>query len=939
MNELLYPDAENHVAYRLGRRRSARLVRPGAVAKRLALPEGPDWVLAPDRNGVFDSPEVKSLPAPSLEPREVLVSVEATGLNFWDVFRSLGFIEEGNLGRELCGHVIDIGREVSTVSIGDRVVGLGFGAFGPQMVTHEELVAPAPEGLSVSALATVPSAFVSAALSYQFSGLEAGDRVLIHAGAGGVGLAAIQMAQAAGAEVFATASAPKQALLRSLGVEHIFDSRQTRFGEEILEATGGEGVHVVLNSLTSEGYIEASLSCLARGGRFVELARRDILSEEEMAEVRPDVSYAILELDVMKKTEPARVGEVLREVMQRMSTGELKPLIHSRWPLAEAGAALGFMRSARHVGKIVLTPPPLMGGRLRQDRTYLVTGGLGGIGCAVAEWLADQGAETIVLNGRREPDAEAEGAIEALRRRGVGVEVELADVTDSAAVDAMLDRIDGRLPPLGGVIHSVGVLSDAALTNQTWSSFEQVLWPKILGAWHLHRATMGRDLDLFILFSSRVGVMGNPGQANHAAANAFLDQLAGHRRALGLPGQSIAWGAWSEIGEAAEQRERIEQRRAALGGRWFTPEQGIKALERLVRQDVTTSVVMSMDWSVFEEAVQERPPFLEDLLSSAGGDEAGKVSSSEDVMSRLRRASEAKPEEVLVSFLQQEVQAVLRLSTAPAPTIGFFDLGMDSLMAVELRNRLNRAFAGEYVASNTVVFDYPDIASLAGHLAQELGQLGEAGDGDVPPASEPEVPQPVPPSRTDDDGIAVVGMACRFPGAGDLAAFWELLETGADAVTDGRRAAGPWSGVVGGPGCGGPGIPAGGVRRWDRPVRLQVLPNLAHRGADDGSQAADVAGDQLGGRRGRGRRPGPPQGQSHRGLRGVREQRVPGPDRLSELLRHDRKRSHRPGRIHVWAWKDQRCPSTWPVPRHWQRCTRRWRVCGRAKWTWRWPAA
>ena len=219
------------------------------------------------------------------------------------------------------------------------------------MVTHGELVAPAPEGVSVSALATVPSAFVSAALSFNFSGLEAGERVLIHAGAGGVGLAAIQLAQAAGAEVFATASAPKQPLLRSLGVKHIFDSRQTRFGEEILEATGGEGVHVVLNSLTSEGFIEASLSCLAQGGRFVEMARRDILSEEEMAAVRPDVSYAILELDVLKKTDPAGVGVVLRDVMARLSAGELSPIIHSRWPLAEAGTALDFMRSARHVGR------------------------------------------------------------------------------------------------------------------------------------------------------------------------------------------------------------------------------------------------------------------------------------------------------------------------------------------------------------------------------------------------------------------------------------------------------------------------------------------------------------------------------------------------------------------------------------------------------------
>ena len=800
VNELLYPDSENHIAYRSGSRKAARLVRPNTAAERLALPEDPDWVLAPNRSGIFDKPEVKPLPPRTLASREVRVAVEATGLNFWDVFRSLGFIEEGDLGREMCGHVVGIGSEVSTVSIGERVVGLGFGAFGPEMVTREELVAPAPARMSVSALATIPSAFVSAALSYQFSGLEAGDRVLIHAGAGGVGLAAIQLAQAAGAEVFATASAPKQTLLRSLGVKHIFDSRQTKFGEEILEATGGEGVHVVLNSLTSEGFIDASLSCLAQGGRFVEMARRDILSEDEMAALRPDVSYAILELDVMKKTDPAAVGVVLRDVMARLSAGELEPIIHSRWPLPEAGAALDFMRSARHVGKIVLTPPPLMRGQLREDRTYLVTGGLGGIGCAVAEWLADNGAGVIVLNGRRDPDAEAQEAIDALRTRGVRVEVELADVTDTAAIDAMLNRIDGKLPPLGGVIHSVGVLSDAALTNQTWASFEQVLWPKIVGAWQLHRATMDLDLDMFILFSSRVGVMGNPGQANHAAANAFLDQLAGHRRALGLPGQAIAWGAWSEIGEAAEQRERIERRRAALGGRWFTPEQGIKALDKLVRQDATTSVVMSMDWSVFEEAVQDRPPLLEDMLSSTDDDMTDDSTSSEDVLSRLRSAPAAGPQEVLVSFLQQEVQAVLRLSSTPSPSVGFFDLGMDSLMAVELRNRLNRAFAGEYVASNTVVFDYPDISSLASHIADELGQLAEAGSAPSPTVSpEPRTPEPTVPVRSDDDGIAIVGMACRLPAASDLAAFWELLETGADAITDGRRDAGSWSGAVGDP--------------------------------------------------------------------------------------------------------------------------------------------
>ena len=801
-NELLYPDGENHLAYRRGTRQAARLVRAGTEGERLMLPEDPEWALAPDPEGVFEKPYVKPLPAPPLEPRQVRVAVEAAGLNFWDVFRSLGFIPEGNLGREMCGRILEVGSEVSRVSVGDPIVGLGFGAFAAAMVTHEELVAPAPPGFSVTGLATIPSAFVSAALSFEFTGLEAGERVLIHAGAGGVGLAAIQWVQAAGAEVFATASAPKQGYLRSLGVEHVFDSRQTAFGEEILEATGGAGVDIVLNSLTGEGFIEASLACLRQGGRFVEMARRDILSEGEMAAARPDVRYHILELDVLKKTDPEAVGRVFRDVMARVAAGELQPIVHSRWPLAEAGAALRFMRSARHLGKIVVTAPPLRQGRLRPDRAYLVTGGLGGIGCAVAEWLADRGAGTIVLNGRREPDPAAEDTIRALRERGVTVRVELADVSDSAAVDAMLARIDRDLPPLGGVIHSVGVLSDAALTNQSWESFEMVLRPKILGAWHLHRATLDRDLDLFVLFSSRVGVMGNPGQANHAAANAFLDQLAGHRRALGLAGQAIAWGAWSEIGEAAEQRGRIERQRAALGGRWFTPQQGIRALDQLVRQDVTHSVVMAMDWGVFAEAVPDRPPLVEDLLSSTSEAEDEPSSSSDDLLTRLRGPVGRDRQDLLVRFLQGEVQAVLRLSSAPSPTVGFFDLGMDSLMAVEFRNRLNRAFTGVYTAPNTVVFDYPDIAKLAAHLDEALGEVAET------PAPEPEaapfavsVPAPVPVApqevRAEVDVIAIVGMACRFPGAPDLEAFWRQLEAGVEAVFDGRPGGGSWTGVAG----------------------------------------------------------------------------------------------------------------------------------------------
>ena len=799
-NELLFPDSESHIAHRGERRRAARLVRAGDGAARLALPEEADWVLAPDEGGAIETLQVQPLTARALEPNEVRVAVDACGLNFLDVFRAMGLVEEGLLGEEFCGRIIETGPDVAAVSAGDRVAGFAFGTFGPEVVTHEDLVAPAPPGMSAAALATVPSVFVTCVLSYELAGLKAGDRVLIHAGAGGVGLAAIQLARAAGAEVFATASAPKQDYLGALGVEHVFDSRSTAFGGEILDATDGAGVDIVLNSLTGEGFIEASLSCLAEGGRFVELARRDILSEDEMAALRPDVAYSILDLYVLKQHDPARPGAALKDVLARMATGELAPLRHTRWPLAETSAAMGFMRAARHIGKIVLTAAPLRAGRLRQDGTYLVTGGLGGIGCALAEWLAERGAGTVVLNGRRPPDPAAEKAIGALRARGFRIEVEIADVTDAAALDAMLARMDEALPPLVGAIHSVGVLSDAALGNQSWESFETVLWPKMLGAWHLHRATMDRDLDMFVLFSSVAGIFGNPGQANHASANAFLDQLAAHRRALGLPGQAIAWGAWSELGEAEEQRERIAERREASGTGWFSPEQGFKAFERLVRQDATNAAVAAVDWPVFGDALGGRPPFLEDLLAGAADEEDGS-SSSEDLLARLGATPAAGREDLLTSFLQGEVQAVLRLPSAPASTVGFFDLGMDSLMAVELRNRLNRAFADTYAAPNTLVFDYPTIADLARHLVDALGEPEAAPEADPEPASEP-APQPPAPQPVEgrrDDGIAIVGMACRFPGAPDITAFWRQLESGGDAVTDGRQDNGSWTGVAGDP--------------------------------------------------------------------------------------------------------------------------------------------
>ena len=796
-NELLHPDDEDHIAYRTGLRQAARLARAGVGSGRPRLPDPAGeakWLLAPDPDGDLDGIHPEPHPAVPLDPREVRVAVEAAGLNFWDMFRSLGVIEEGLLGGEFCGRVTDVGADVSSVAIGERVVGLAFGTFGAEAVTREEMVAPVPPGIPAAALATIPTAFVSAELSFTMANLKAGERVLIHAGTGGVGMAAVQLAQAIGAEVFATTSAPKQAYLRSLGVKHVFDSRQTKFGDEILQATGGEGVHLVLNSLTGPGFIDASLSCLAPGGRFVEMARVDILSPEEMAAARPDVAYWILELDVLKESDQAQAGDSLRRVMDQVAAGELKPLVHTRWSLVEASLAMKHMQAARHIGKMVLANSALETGRLRDDRTYLVTGGLGGIGIAVAGWLADRGAGAIVLNGRRDPDPEAAEAIEELRQQGVAVSVELADVTDPEAIDLMLGRIDASLPPLGGVIHSVGVLSDGAISNQTWDKFEEVLWPKMLGAWHLHRATEGLDLDMFILFSSAAGVRGNPGQSNHAAANAFLDQLAAHRRSRGLPGQAIAWGAWSGLGEAEEQRERIGEQLEAGGRGWISPELGLKAFDHLVRQDVTMGMVAVIDWQVVSDTPDARSPLFAELLSTSDGASAGAQDSAADVLEELRNVTAAEREQILISFLQQELQAVMRLPELPETTAVFADLGMDSLMVVELRNRLNRAFAGECTVSNTAIFNYPNITGLARHLSKEFGQPGEVAQ----PSEEVEISLPRL-VQSEEEEIAIVGMACRFPGAEDLSAYWRLLETGQNTVTDGRQDGGSWQGVPGDP--------------------------------------------------------------------------------------------------------------------------------------------
>ncbi|MGE3806859.1 MAG: SDR family NAD(P)-dependent oxidoreductase, partial [Gemmataceae bacterium] len=543
--ELTGPDAAAQIAYRDGQRLVAHLTES---AETLAIPPG-HFRLEVAERGDLDSLCLGPFEPQEPEPGQISVAVHAAGLNFRDVLNVLGMYpgEVGPPGHEFAGRITAAGAG-TRLEFGTEVVGFGTSCIADTVNVVEDLVGIKPRRLSMEQAAGVPTVFVTAALALEeLARLQEGERILIHAAAGGVGLAAIQLAQQVGAEVFATASQAKHAALLASGVHHVSNSRSTDFVEDVLRRTDGRGVDVVLNSLSGE-FIPASLRVLAPGGRFVEIGKRGIWNAAQVAAQRPDVTYHVLALDERIAADPVCIGALLREILQRFDAGQLQPVVRAVHPLTEAASAFRIMQQARHTGKIVLRVPRELPKLLRQDSSYLITGGLGGLGLATAQRLIERGARHLVLLGRNPPSESAHEVIAGLEHAGAEVLVLQADVSVAADVAAALEQIARRLPPLHGVIHAAGVLDDGVLLNQTSERFARVLAAKVEGAWNLHRLTMDLPLDFFVLYSSMAALLGPAGQGNHAAANAFLDALAHHRRARGLPAQSINWGAWGEVG-------------------------------------------------------------------------------------------------------------------------------------------------------------------------------------------------------------------------------------------------------------------------------------------------------------------------------------------------------------------------------------------------------
>ena len=729
--ELDAGDDEDQVAFRAGERLVPRLVHAESVAAPVtAAAADRAFRLEATRPGVLDDLAFVEVDRQPPGPGQVEIEVAAAGLNFLDVLQAMGVYPgqtpgAATLGGECSGTVVATGAAVTRVQVGDRVLAAQPPAFARFVTAADTSVARIPDNLAFEDAAALPLAFMTAQHGLRdLARLREGERVLIHAATGGVGLAAIQIARRAGAQVFVTAgSHEKRAYLSSLGVEHVADSRSATFADTFMAATGGEGLDVVLNTLSGDG-INKGLALLRRHGRFVDLSKKDIYDGRalDLSPFARGLAYFAVDLAGMAIDRPDMFGRLLDDVMARFAEGALAPLPRTVFAMHAAADAFAHMASARHVGKIVLdasnaSQVAVQGGlpRLRADASYLITGGLGGLGLSLAQWMVDRGARHLVLVGRSAPSPAASTALEVMRTADATVTPLAADIRIREDVERVLRLIDAEHLPLAGVVHAAVVLDDSTLLRLDARRFHAVMAPKVLGAAHLHTLTAERALDFFVLFSSAASMLGSPGQSNYAAANAFLDALAHHRRGLGLPASSINWGPWAEVGLAAADSRRGD-RLAYQGIEGFSPAEGLAAFGQVLNRAPAQVAVMRLDprrWAQsFPKAAAS--PFLSEL---SWGDARRQTSA---LVEALREAEPSARTERLTAHLREQVAGVLRMSPSRvASQAPFGAMGFDSLTGLELRNRLEASLGVRLGA--TLIWAYPNLEALRDHLLKTLG--------------------------------------------------------------------------------------------------------------------------------------------------------------------------------------------------------------------------
>ena len=645
-------------------------------------------------------------------PGEVEIRVRAAGLNFRDVMWVMGMLPEEALengfagptiGMECSGEIVALGEGVTEFTVGERVIAFAPDCFASYVNTPASAVSPMPKRLGFEAAATIPSVFFTAYYAlHHLARLDAGESVLIHGAAGGVGLAAIQIAKWLGAKIFGTAgSAEKRDILHSLGVDHVLDSRSLDFADEVMRLTAGRGVDVVLNSLAGEA-IAKNLQILKPFGRFLEIGKRDLYANSKIG-LRPfrnNLSYFGIDADSLMSERSALAQRLLREIVALFESGELHPLPYHSFPVSRAGDAFRQMQQSRHIGKLVIAmdddepgnlPIVARAAPVRGDATYLVTGGLSGFGLATARWLVDKGARHLALIGRRGAATEdAQSGIAALEAAGAAVRIFATDVADEAAFAETMTQIRRDMPALRGIIHAAMVLDDCVLQHLDRERLHRVLAPKMLGAWNLHRATLDQPLDFFVLYSSVASVIGNAGQANYAAANLYLEALAEYRRGRGLPALAIEWGPLTEVGYLARNVEISELMRSRAGLEGISPRQALAELDRLLAAGATSACVAQLDWQRLAQlAPSATLPKFSLLVNATGA--AGTGGSVEELRASLAALPFAEQKDYVIKRLKDHFARVLGTTAAQIDADRpLSEMGLDSLMAVELGEVIER---------------------------------------------------------------------------------------------------------------------------------------------------------------------------------------------------------------------------------------------------------
>jgi myxalamid-type polyketide synthase MxaB len=722
LNELSTSADDAQVAYRGSHRYVAQLVsyRNSPAAK----PDGP-FRLQLAEYGSADKLRLAPLTRRVPGRGEVEVEVKASAMNFRDVLVALGLLkdhyekvlnvqraEDVRLGFDCAGTIVAVGEGVKDFKPGDEVMSSAMGSFASFMTLPATDVVHKPLAIRFEAAATIPTVFFTAHYGlFELACLKPGERVLIHAASGGVGQAAIQLAQAIGAEIFATASPSKWPILKSQGVQHLMNSRTLEFAGEIARLTGGEGVDVVLNSLTGDA-IDKSFEVLKPTGRFVEIGKLDIWTSEQVQTKYPGVAYYTFDVVDVINRDPSLVHKILGEVSEWYDAERLHAIPHSVFPVQEAVEAYRYVQQTRHVGKVVLSFAAQEATPVRADSTYLITGGLGGLGLSLAQHLVERGARYVVLTGRSAPSERSQQTIDAMVEAGAQISVIRADVSKPGEVKALVAACQAQAP-LRGIVHAAGVLDDGIIDNQTPERFTHVMAPKIHGAWSLHLETQSLPLDFFVCFSSMASMAGAAGQANYSAANAFLDGLSHYRRSQGLPGLSIDWGPWAEVGMAADLSV------AGQGIEKIAIVDGLRVFDELLSAQRSGPAQIGV-WHALSPVVASKRP--------AG---TRSVKPKEDFLRRFHDTPDSGRQILLESAIQAELVQVLGLGAErqPPPTQPWAELGVDSLMMVELRNRLE-GFLHITLPVERLVRDM-NTRGLAGYVAERLQETDTDSVTDV----------------------------------------------------------------------------------------------------------------------------------------------------------------------------------------------------------------